>query len=92
MSESMTITEAKARLSELVGRLLYRREKIFITRKGKRVAVLLPIATYEKLTERGSPGLLGASSALAALDAEVEAMAGAILAERAQEKGREVDL
>lgn len=92
MPISVTITEAKARLSELVGRLLYRSEKIFITRKGKRVAVILPMPMYEKLAERDPSGLLAAASALAALDAEVEAMEEALLVERAREKGREVDL
>ena len=92
MPLTITITEAKARLSELVGRLLYRSEKIFITRKGKRVAVILPMPMFEKLAERGSSGLLAAASALAALDAEVEAMEEALLVERAREKGREVEL
>lgn len=92
MPLSVTITEAKARLSELVGRLLYRSEKIFITRKGKRVAVILPMPMYEKLAESRSSGLLAAASALAALDAEVEAMEETLLIKRAREKGREVDL
>ncbi len=92
MPESLTITEAKARLSELVGRLLHGRDKIFITKKGKPAAVLLPVTAYEKLVERRGSGLLEARSALADLDSEVKAMTEAILAERAGERGREVDL
>lgn len=92
MPETITITAAKARLSEIIGRLIHRRDKIFITRKGKSVAVLLPLDDYEKLAEKGSPGLRTAAGALAGLDAEVEAMTEAILKERAEEKDRRVEL
>jgi prevent-host-death family protein len=90
MTEIMTITEAKARLSELVGRLIHRKDRIFITKKGKRVAVLLPIGTYESLAEKGAKTLSSAGGALADLDAEIVKMCADIYAEREKEKGREV--
>jgi prevent-host-death family protein len=92
MPESFTLTAAKARLSDLIGRLIHRREKIFITRKGKSVAVLLSLDEYKKLAESDTRGLLAARGVLAGRDEEVAAMTEAILAERAKERGREVPL
>ncbi|MGA2585743.1 MAG: type II toxin-antitoxin system Phd/YefM family antitoxin [Candidatus Aminicenantales bacterium] len=90
MNETMPITAAKARLSELVGRLMHRGDKIFITKKGKSVAVLLPLEAYEDLTKKGRRSLLSARSALADLDAEVERMCRDVYSEREREKDRNV--
>jgi prevent-host-death family protein len=92
MKESLTITTAKARLSELVNRLIHRGDTIFITRKGKNVAVLLPDAAYRDLAKKEKPGLLSAKGALADLDAEIDDLCALIYQEREKSKDREVAL
>jgi prevent-host-death family protein len=91
MRSVFTITEAKARLSELISRLIYRKEKIVLTKKGKEVAVILPFEEYQALDKRGG-GLIGARSVLAGLDREIDEMTETIYEERSKEKGREVTL
>lgn len=92
MKESLTITAAKARLSELVNRLVLRGDTIFITRKGKNVAVLLPAAAYRDLTKKEKPGLLSAKGALADLDDEIDALCELIYKAREKAVDREVAL
>lgn len=43
MGQTVTLTEAKAKLSELVSRVHFGGETLTITRKGKPVAVVLPV-------------------------------------------------
>ena len=92
MSEIVTLTAAKARLSELVSRLVHKRDKVFITRKGKPVAVLMPVEVYRELAGKGERGLAAARGALAGLDDEVDEMCELIYREREKEKDREVPL
>jgi prevent-host-death family protein len=92
MSETMTLTAAKARLSELVSRLVHKRDKVFITRKGNPVAVLMPVEVYRELAGKGERGLAAARGALAGLDDEVDEMCELIYREREKEKDREVPL
>lgn len=92
MKESLTVTTAKARLSELVNRLILRGDTIFITRKGKSVAVLLPAAAYRDLTNKEKPGLLSAKGALADLDDEIGALCELIYEARDKASDREVAL
>jgi prevent-host-death family protein len=91
MRNVFTITEAKARLSELISRLIYRKEKIVLTKKGKEVAVIIPFEEYQKLNKKGG-GLIKARGVLAGLDREIEEMSEAIYEEREKEKSREVAL
>lgn len=42
------IREIKARLSDLVNRVIYRGEVIWVTKNGKRVAALVPVEVAEK--------------------------------------------
>ena len=91
MRHVFTITEAKARLSELISRLIYRREKIVLTKKGKEVAVIMPFEEYQELDKRGE-GLIKARGVLAGLDREIDEMSEAIYEEREKEKSREVAL
>ncbi len=88
----MTITAAKARLSELVNRLIHRDDIIIISKKGKNVAVILPIATYHDLSKKDKPDLLSARGALAELDDELDEIVDTIYREREREKGRAVEL
>jgi len=92
LSEIVTLTAAKARLSELVSRLVHKRDKVFITRKGKPVAVLMPVEVYRELAGKGERGLAAARGVLAGLDDEVDEMCELIYREREKEKDREVPL
>lgn len=42
------IREVKARLSDLVNRVIYRNEVIWVTKNNRRVAALVPIEVAEK--------------------------------------------
>jgi len=91
MRNVFTITEAKARLSELISRLIYRKEKLVLTKKGKEVAVIMPFEEYQELDKKGG-GLIKARGVLAGLDREIDEMSEAIYEEREKEKSREVAL
>jgi len=91
MRSVFTITEAKARLSELISRLIYRNEKIVLTKKGKKVAVIMPFEEYQEWDKKGG-GLIKARGALAGLDREIDEMSAAIYEERNRERSREVAL
>jgi prevent-host-death family protein len=90
MKETITITEAKARLSALVERLIQQEDKIFITRKGRPAAVLLSVHMYQELTRKDKPGLAEARGALGDLEEELEEMLEIIYTARDQSKGRKV--
>lgn len=91
MRNVYTITEAKARLSELVARLIHGRDTLVLTRKGREVAVIMPYEDYQELRKRDR-GLIQARGALADLDREIDDMCRAIYEEREKEKSREVSL
>jgi prevent-host-death family protein len=86
--EVISLTSAKARFSEIVVRLIHKKDAVVITKKGKEVAVLLPIEQYRRLEERKTRGLLDAAGGLADLDVEVNEMVKAIYDARLKEKGR----
>jgi prevent-host-death family protein len=44
---TITLTEAKAKFSELINRIIYNKEKIYVSKKGKNVAVLVPLEEME---------------------------------------------
>ena len=89
METVFSLTEAKAKFSDIINRIIYRKEKIMITKKGKRVAVIVPIEEFKKVEE---DGLIGAKGALADLDETVDQMLGTIYESRELEKSREVKL
>lgn len=90
MKENYTLTEAKARLSEIINRLIYHKNNIMITKKGKRVAVIMPFETYQNLEKGQSKGLILAYKALEDIDKEVDEMCNLIYSEREREKSRKV--
>ena len=92
MNEIITITKAKARLSELISRLIYQKHKIVITKKGKKVAVMMPFEAYQNLEQRQSEGLILAQGVLADFDREIDEMCAAIYQARKEEKSRKVSL
>ncbi|MBV9462680.1 MAG: type II toxin-antitoxin system Phd/YefM family antitoxin [Verrucomicrobiae bacterium] len=48
MTRTVSISEAKSHLSEMVGRLMYAGDHIIIERHGKAVAAMLPIEDYRE--------------------------------------------
>jgi antitoxin YefM len=51
VAEIVPLSEARARLSELLDNLERRHEHVVITRKGRPVAVLIPNAEYDAMVE-----------------------------------------
>lgn len=51
MAKTVPLSEARARLSELMDELERRHEHVVITRKGRPVAVLVPSAEYDAVEE-----------------------------------------
>ena len=89
METIFSLTEAKSKFSDIINRIIYRGDKITITKKGREVAVILPIAEFRKLEDKG---LIEAKGALADIDDTVEEMVTLIYAARESEKSREVNL
>lgn len=90
--EIIPLTRAKARFSEIVARLIHRREAIVITRKKIPVAALVPYEEWAKKEASEKAGLAAAAGALADFDVEIDAMVDAIYAARAKAKDREVPI
>jgi prevent-host-death family protein len=88
--EIIPITRAKARLSEIVARLVHRREAILITRKRTPVAAIVPYAEWAEREISKREGLAAAAGALADFDADIDEMIEAIYAARAKAKDRKV--
>lgn len=51
MPKTLPISEAKARLTELVAGVQEREEEFVVTRNGRPAAVLINVAEYERLKE-----------------------------------------
>lgn len=51
MAKTIPLSEARARLSELMDELESRHEHVVITRKGRPVAVLVPSSEYDSMEE-----------------------------------------
>ena len=68
--EIYNLTEAKAKLSSIISRVVFARENITIRKKGKNVAVVVPYEDYLKKWGEtgGNEGLLLAKGALADLE------------------------
>lgn len=92
MKEVVTITEAKAKLSELVNRICVSKEKISITRKGKPAVVILPVEEYDRLSKQGKKGLITAKGVLTDLDEEIDRMIESIYEKREKETSRRVPI
>lgn len=48
MTRTVSISEAKSHLSEMVGRLMYAGDHIIVERHGKAVAAMMPIEDYRE--------------------------------------------
>lgn len=86
------LTRAKATLSEIVARLLYRKEAVVITRKRVPVAAIVPYHEWARKESAAAEGLAAAAGALADLDREIDEMVDAAYAARAEAKDRPVHL
>lgn len=71
MAEVFSITEAKAKFSQVINRVIYKNEKIIISKRGKNVAVILPFEDFNHIMD---DALLNAKPLLA----ETESTAGEI--------------
>ena len=89
MVKSITITDAKARLSEVINKVSIMKEKIYISRKGKNIAAIVPI---EEIETGKKEGLIHAKGVLGDINEEIDDMVDSIYMERTMETSREVEL
>ena len=90
MHHVYSLTEAKMKFSEIINRVHFRKEKFMITKKGKAVAVVIPVE--EELGVSGGEGLIRAKGALAQMDGTIDEMVGNIYEARKVETDRKVSL
>lgn len=90
MAQNYTLTEAKAKFSELISRVHFGKEKFTITRKGKAVALVSPIS--ENDINRDEEGLICAKGALSGIDEEIDKMVDHVYLNREKTVDREVDI
>ncbi len=90
MHRIYSLSEAKAKFSEIINHVYFMHEKITITKKGKAVAV---IASIDDISKAGDgEGLIRAASALAGMDDILDDMVDRIYDARNKENDREVSL
>ena len=89
MDNLFTVSEAKAKFSEIINRIIYKKDRIIVTKKGKKVAMVIPL---ENNQEDSADGLLKAKGALADIDKDIDEMVNSIYEARNKETGREVKL
>ena len=89
MHSIISLTEAKAKFSELINKIIFKKETFIVTKKGKKVAVLVPMEDYKP---EGSAGLISAKGALEGLDDSIDDMVAQIYAARETETDRKVEL
>ena len=92
MKKSHSLTEAKARFSEIVDRLIHEKEIVVITKKGENVAVLVPYGQFIEIASKNGSWLIRAREALAPYQDEIEEMIRIIAAAREESEDREVKL
>lgn len=78
------------KFSEIINRVLFRKEKFMITKKGKAVAVVAPFD--EEPGVGGDEGLIRAKGALTQIDSIVDEMVENIYEARKVETDRKVSL
>ncbi len=88
--EKLPVTLAKARLSELVERLIINKEHIVITKHGKPVAALMPFDEWEREQAGEAGGLADAAAPACNFDSEIDQMIEEIYEARAKSRPRKV--
>ena len=87
MHQIYSLTEAKSKFSEIINRVLFRKEKFTITKKGKAVALVIPFG--EEPGAESGEGLIRAKGALAQMDRFIDEMVEGIYharSERSEER------
>ena len=88
--EIVPITQAKARFSEIIARLIHRKEAVLITRKRTPVAAIVPYAEWAERETSKQEGLAAAAGVLAGFDADIDIMIEAVYDARMKAADREV--
>lgn len=88
----MPLTQAKARISGLVERLINLKEHIVITKHGKPVAALIPFEEWEKIVSADVGGLASVAPLAEDLDAEIDSLVGAVYEARKRSRSRKPSL
>jgi len=86
--KTIPLTKAKARLSDLIDRLILQKEQIVITKHRKPVAAMVPYEVWEQHLAGGREGLAAVAHPAENLDAEIDAMVGEIYIAREKSKSR----
>lgn len=84
------LTEAKARFSAILERLIQMKDTVVITRRKKPVAVLVPYEEWARLHPGVNAGLGSVKPPDEDLDAEIDKMTAEIYAARRKSKSRRV--
>ena len=93
VKKAYSLTEAKARFSEIVDRLINEKREVIVIRKnGENAAVLVPYERFIEMAGKEKDGLLSAVGALAGYEDEVDEMMRIIMEAREKNTGRKVDL
>jgi len=90
VKKAYSLTEAKARFSEIVDRLIKEKEIVMIRKNGENAAVLVPYDRYLEMGRKKPSGLILAAGALSAYEDEVDEMLRIIMEERRKFRVREV--
>lgn len=90
MTQQYTLTEAKAKLSEIISRVYSGKEAFMITRNGKTVAMLSPVADFEN--DSNEEGLICAKGVLSKIDKEVDELVADVYTSRMKAIDRKVDI
>ena len=93
MADVLSVADAKKRLSELMSRVTYNRERFLIERRGKPMAALVSVEDLARLEKEPVPsrGLLAAVGAWADFE-ELDQVIGEIYRQRRQASDRPVSL
>lgn len=83
------VAEAKAKLSELLGQVAHRGERIVLQRRGKPVAALVPMEDLERAVGEGRGDWLDSIVGLCADSPDLCDTLDAVVAERQAEMPRE---
>ncbi len=92
VKKAYSLTEAKARFSEIVDRLIKEKEIVMIRKNGENVAILVPYDKYLESSRFKKDGLILAAGALADYEDEIDEMMRIIMKAREKDSGREVDI
>jgi len=91
MDQIYSLTEAKAKFSEIINRIIFKKERFVITKKGKAVAMVYPI--NQEKSAGAEEGLIRARGALSDLnDDHIDGMVEHIYESRILETDRKIDI